>query len=124
MTPERWQQVNEILEEAWERAGTERREFLDQACSGDPLLREKVEALLAADEDASGFGRSRHRVGGNAKRYLHNHDGARRLLPGFDLAGTRVGKYTIHGLIGKAAWGRSIVPPVRMISAWKLRSSC
>ncbi len=108
MTPERWQQVNEILEEAWERAGTERREFLDQACSGDPLLREKVEALLAADEDASGFWKEPPPGLAEIREavFAPTIDGALDdFLPGFDLAGTRVGKYTIHGLIGKGGMG-------------------
>src|SRR5262245_22541064 len=32
--------------------GTERQAFLDDACAGDPGLRQRVEKLLAADENA------------------------------------------------------------------------
>jgi serine/threonine-protein kinase len=62
MTPARWQQIKKLLDEAWQRAGEERRAFLDGACSGDPALRAYVDALLAADAIRVTFGRSRHRV--------------------------------------------------------------
>ena len=43
------------MEAAWERDASERGDFLDQACAGDPELRSDVEALLASDENASEF---------------------------------------------------------------------
>src|SRR5262245_6940130 len=33
----------------------EREEYLDQACSGDPPLRQRVEALLKANQEAGSF---------------------------------------------------------------------
>ncbi|HEX8687120.1 MAG TPA: hypothetical protein VF654_11480, partial [Pyrinomonadaceae bacterium] len=47
MTPERWQQIEEIFEAAAERDPRERRAFLDAACGGDAELRREVESLLA-----------------------------------------------------------------------------
>ena len=55
MTPQRWQRVNEVLEQAWERNPGERAAFLDQACAHDPDLRSHVEALLSSDENIGGF---------------------------------------------------------------------
>ncbi|HEX9945397.1 MAG TPA: protein kinase [Thermoanaerobaculia bacterium] len=53
--PERWQRIEALLDEAFERPAGERRGFLDEACVGDPELRAQMEALLAADEAAGGF---------------------------------------------------------------------
>ena len=55
MTPERWQAVKAVLEQALARQPAERAAFLDRACSGDPVLRHEVESLLSADHSASGF---------------------------------------------------------------------
>ena len=53
MTPERWQQVKTIVEDALE-LGAERREvFLDSACGADAALRDEVRSLL--DGADSGF---------------------------------------------------------------------
>src|SRR5579872_2326621 len=45
---ERWLEVKRIFEEALETAPEERDAFLDQACRGDPELRQEVVALLNA----------------------------------------------------------------------------
>ena len=55
MTPERWQQVKAVFEEALERAPGERAAFLDQACRDDDALRREVDSLLASHDDAPGF---------------------------------------------------------------------
>ena len=51
MTPERWQQVKEILGGALETAPLGRAVFLEQACGGDADLRQEVESLLASDTE-------------------------------------------------------------------------
>jgi serine/threonine protein kinase len=53
VTPERWRQVQDVVEAAWERNPSERREFLDQACADDRELRVEVDAILVSDENAS-----------------------------------------------------------------------
>jgi tetratricopeptide (TPR) repeat protein len=53
--PERWQRIEDLLDEAFERPAAERRTFLDKACAGDPELRGQMEALLTADEEAGNF---------------------------------------------------------------------
>jgi len=49
MTPERWQQIRDVFEEAQELEPSQRSAFLDRACLTDPSLRKEVDALLAAD---------------------------------------------------------------------------
>lgn len=52
MTPERWQQIEEIFDSALEREANERAAFLNEACIGDEKLRKEVESLLAHQERA------------------------------------------------------------------------
>jgi eukaryotic-like serine/threonine-protein kinase len=50
MTPERWQQVNEIFQAAIELEGAQRTAFLDNSCAGDKELRSEVESLITSDQ--------------------------------------------------------------------------
>src|SRR5215472_2509671 len=51
MTPERWQQVKGVMQEALEIAPEQRPAFLDRACSTDHSLRREVESLLSSSND-------------------------------------------------------------------------
>src|SRR5262245_45957494 len=55
MTPERWQQVNEIFHSALRYKTARRTAFLDQACDGDDDLRQEVESLLRAHQQTGSF---------------------------------------------------------------------
>ena len=55
MTPELWQKVDKLLEQALEREPSKRAAFLDEACDGDAALRQEVESLLSAHGKAEGF---------------------------------------------------------------------
>ena len=55
MTPERWQHIDRLLEQALEVSPERRSEFLDAACRGNPDLRRVVEKLLCAHERAGAF---------------------------------------------------------------------
>lgn len=55
MTPERWQQITEILESALGQPPGNRGPFLDGVCAGDAELRAEVESLLSEHERMSGF---------------------------------------------------------------------
>ncbi|MGB7745483.1 MAG: hypothetical protein WBL41_22135, partial [Terracidiphilus sp.] len=56
MTPERWEQIRNVLEKALELTPEQRSAFLDGACSSDPSLRKEVESLLADSANVpSGF---------------------------------------------------------------------
>ena len=55
MTPERWQQVEQLYLLAAEREPDQRAAFLDEACAGDEKLRREVESLLAFEQQADSF---------------------------------------------------------------------
>jgi eukaryotic-like serine/threonine-protein kinase len=55
MTPDRWQQVEELYHAARTRPEDEREAFLDAACAGDEALRREVESLLAQQVSGEGF---------------------------------------------------------------------
>lgn len=55
MEPERWKQIDQLLEAALDRPPSQRAAFLNQACAGDAALRRKVESLLSSDEQARSF---------------------------------------------------------------------
>ena len=55
MNPERWRQIDQLLEAALEREPDERAAFLAAACEGDKSLRLEVESLLRSDEAADSF---------------------------------------------------------------------
>src|SRR5262245_51655966 len=55
MKPERWRQIDQLLEAALERRPEERSAFLAVACGGDESLRLEVESLLRSDEVAKSF---------------------------------------------------------------------
>jgi uncharacterized RDD family membrane protein YckC len=55
MKPERLQQVEQLYHAALEQAESERGAFLDNACSGDEVLRREVESLLIHDQKTQDF---------------------------------------------------------------------
>ena len=54
MTPERWQEIRAVFEQAEMQIENERARYLDAACKGDAGLRNEVESLLAAAARAGG----------------------------------------------------------------------
>jgi serine/threonine protein kinase/tetratricopeptide (TPR) repeat protein len=55
MHPERWKQVDDVLQSALDRAPEERDTFLRQACAGDDALEREVRSLLSHDQSAERF---------------------------------------------------------------------
>jgi serine/threonine protein kinase len=55
MTPERWQQVEEVLQAALDRPPVDRAAFLEQACVDDPELQTEASSLVSAYESAAEF---------------------------------------------------------------------
>jgi tRNA A-37 threonylcarbamoyl transferase component Bud32 len=55
MNPERWQQIDQLLDVALQRNPEEWGPFLTDACTGDESLRCEVESLLAAHNQAATF---------------------------------------------------------------------
>jgi serine/threonine-protein kinase len=55
VTPERWQQIKVILDEALEQEEPERAGFIAAACQGDDELRREVESLAASETEIGDF---------------------------------------------------------------------
>ena len=55
MTPERWQQVNDLFQSVADRTPEERTTFLQIACQGDEALLREVTSLIASYERAENF---------------------------------------------------------------------
>ena len=55
MSTERWQQLEDLFHAALDRAPADREAFVAGACGGDAGLRQEVERLLRAHEQASSF---------------------------------------------------------------------
>jgi hypothetical protein len=53
VTPERYRQINELLDLVLKLEPSQRPAYLDQVCAGDEALRREIESLLAADAQAS-----------------------------------------------------------------------
>jgi eukaryotic-like serine/threonine-protein kinase len=54
-SPQRWPDIEQVLDRALELGPHDRAAFLDGACQGNPALRAEVERLLRAAERADGF---------------------------------------------------------------------
>jgi eukaryotic-like serine/threonine-protein kinase len=94
MTPEKWKQVTELVEAAFDLAPDERAAFLGEACRGDQSLRGEVEALLSSDNKAEGF------LGGLL-------DGVTTLIGRGDapLEGAMIGPYRVVRELGRGGMG-------------------
>src|SRR5690349_10671392 len=55
VTPDRWQQIKAVLNDALERETALRTAFLDDACQGDDELRREVDSLLASEAEIGDF---------------------------------------------------------------------
>jgi TolB-like protein len=55
VTPERWKRVNELFESALARTPRQREAFLVEACGDEAALRDEVDSLLTAHDEAGGF---------------------------------------------------------------------
>ncbi len=99
MDPERWRRIDELLEAALERDPGERSRFLDSACAEDPSLREKVDALLAADA------RSRGVLDRPPELDFDSADRTGRARAGSQEAGDSIGPYRIEREIARGGMG-------------------
>jgi len=55
MTPERWQQIDQLFHEALACEPAQRADFLARACTNDEPLRLEVESLISSHEEADSF---------------------------------------------------------------------
>ena len=96
MTPERWQQINELFHSALVRAPDQRTAFLAGACAGDRHLQDQVESLLQSHEQAESF------IEAPASDIAREFLGARST----ELkAGQEIAHYKITATLGKGGMG-------------------
>lgn len=55
MNPERWQEIETVLQDALDHPPVERASFLDDVCAGDEELKTEATTLIAAYEEAGDF---------------------------------------------------------------------
>ncbi len=95
MTPEHWEHVATVVQEALDRPTSEREAFLDAACVGDDDLRRRVQSLIAY------FGSSRDFLEMPLLEVL----GRMAEEPDQGLEGSRLGSYQIESRLGSGGMG-------------------
>ena len=96
MTPDRWQKVEAIFQDALERPPQERASFLDQAFGDDDDLRSETATLIAAHDLAGDF-IERPALVQDARIVLNHHQG--------NNIGSEVGVYRIVDCLGAGGMG-------------------
>jgi serine/threonine protein kinase/tetratricopeptide (TPR) repeat protein len=97
VTPERWEQISEVMEKALSLATTQRKQYLKETCAHDSELRREVESLLASHEQAGS--RFLNVPAGRPDAALQSTE----RLP--VRAGCRVGPYLVGDEIGHGGMG-------------------
>jgi serine/threonine protein kinase len=97
MTPERWQQIDQLFHAALQREANERAAFIAEGCAGDETLRKDIEDLLASHEQSNSFIET---PAADVAASLIAEDEA-----GF-MAGQKIGPYTIVQLLGAGGMGQ------------------
>jgi serine/threonine-protein kinase len=96
MNPERWQQIDQLLQSALGREPGQRSAFLAHACAGDEPLRWEVESLIASHEKVGNIlEKPLSEVA--AKLFI---DGEARLAEG-----QSIGRYQVKALLGEGGMG-------------------
>jgi serine/threonine-protein kinase len=107
MTPERFREVDRLLDLALEKAPDERSAFIRQACAGDEQLHRELESLLACRDRASGFMAEPPTDIASAifNREDPQEPGRERVMPATLPSGALVGRYTVLGPLGGGGMG-------------------
>jgi Tol biopolymer transport system component len=95
MTPERWEQIQELYHAARAQPASDRAQFLDSACADDRVLRREVQALLDQPVSTGDF---MDFVGGPAPAQLSD-------VATSDLTGLQLGSYRVLSLLGRGGMG-------------------
>jgi hypothetical protein len=98
---DRWRRIKGVVADAVALGGEERARYLAAACGGDQALRQEVETLLAAHDEASDvFDRPRAAASAFARLGIRVPMAAPHLL-----SGRRLGPYEIVETIGAGGMG-------------------
>lgn len=97
-TPQRWQQVKQLLSQALEMETAQRIQFLDSECVDDADLRAEVELLLAHETGTAGDVMEQCALDAARLRMSSATDGPAKI-------GTRIGAYRIVREIGHGGMG-------------------
>ncbi|HEU5093180.1 MAG TPA: serine/threonine-protein kinase, partial [Nitrospira sp.] len=95
MTPERWQQVKAIFNSAIQHEPKDRASYLLRVCSGDTILLDEVESLIASHEKSGSF--IDNPAYDRAPDFMEEHTELKK--------GEVVGSYEVLGLIGRGGMG-------------------
>jgi WD40 repeat protein/serine/threonine protein kinase len=96
MSPERWCQVEAVLQAALDHGENERAVYLDEVCAADPSLRREVESLLAMEDAAA------HLMNGPVLDLAAAISGGE---PVESMVGRRIGVYEVIEEIGHGGMG-------------------
>ncbi|HXU39123.1 MAG TPA: protein kinase [Blastocatellia bacterium] len=96
MTPDRWQHINRLFQEALDHSTSERSAFLDEACAGDEDSRNQVQSLISFDAKAQEF--LEVPALEVAARWFAGE-------PEETLVGTQIGSYKIEARLGAGGMG-------------------
>ncbi len=96
MTPERWKEVEKIVDSALEREPHLRADFISDSCGGDHTLIREVESMVENYESSASF------LAGDALEIEAKH---LALSMGQDLTGQQFGRFTITGVVGRGGMG-------------------
>ena len=96
MMPNRWKQVETVLQDALDRPPQERGSFLDQACLNDDELRNEAATLIAAYETAGDFIEQPALL--SDAHVILEHRPAKNI-------GREIGIYSIHECLGAGGMG-------------------
>jgi serine/threonine protein kinase/tetratricopeptide (TPR) repeat protein len=97
MTPERWQQVEQLLQAALECEPGERAALLERECATDPTLRDEVESLLSSAQQTKDF--LNENAAADAAVLLTAEQ------PTTELRRGRIGPYSIQKKLGAGGMG-------------------
>ena len=97
ITPQRWQQVKEVLSHALELDTGERRVFLDSACENDSELRAEIDELLGQQVDSESDVLEQFVSDAATRLRLDTYQAAKE--------GTRIGPYKLVREIGHGGMG-------------------
>jgi serine/threonine protein kinase len=111
MTPERYERLCQLFDQAQQRPAGERAAFLDQACGDDPVMRAEVEKLLDHDRGARAEQLFQEPCPANANAFLSTGEPTIVTAapspgePDDALIGRRIGPYLIQERIGRGGMG-------------------